>query len=106
MRRTVYYAIEAITTLIVSSLIWYIFLINASFDFYHRSDNIVAVIMLLSGMIFYVILTVFYVILGFKKVKGWRWWMSITTVIVSLAMGFAGMFGAAYGSEFINSILH
>ena len=106
MRRTVYYAIEAIAAFIVSLLIWYFILTNLSFDFYHNSDDTLEGIIILSGLVLYVILVVLYIVLGFKKVKGWRWWMSIITVIVSVAMGFVGLFAAVNGSEFINRIIH
>lgn len=57
------------------------------------------------GIVLYLILTVVYIVIGFKKVRAWQWWMSVITVLISLSMGFAGIFGATYGVELMNGSL-
>ncbi len=79
---------------------------TVSFDFYHISDDSIAGIILFIGLILYVILTVCYIILGFKKVKEWHGRMSIIAVIISAAMGFAGSLVVLYGSELLNGLIH
>ena len=106
MRKSVYFAAEVLWTLIVSSVIWFLFFKTVSFDFYHISDDSIAGIILFIGLILYVILTVCYIILGFKKVKEWHGRMSIIAVIISAAMGFAGSLVVLYGSELLNGLIH
>lgn len=101
MRRTVYFALDAIWSIVLATIIWYFFLINASFDFYHNSDDTIAGIVLFAGAALYLICTVAYIIVGAKKVKNWHWWMAVVAVIIGAAMGFAGTVTAVYGSELI-----
>lgn len=105
MRRTVYFALGAVWSFAVSTLIWWFALSNLHFDFYGNSDDTLGGIVLVTGGVLYLILTVVYIVIGFKKVRAWQWWMSVIAVLISLGMGFAGIFGATYGVELINGYL-
>lgn len=105
MRRTVYFAFDAIWSFILATIIWYTMLYNSSFDFYHNSDNSLAGMIFVAGMVLFVLLTIAYIIIGFKTVQGWRWWMSIIVILITAAMYFAGLIGAVYGSELISGNL-
>ena len=105
MRRTVYFAVDAIWSFVVASIVWYCALVNMSFDFYGNSDDTLAGIIMVAGLVLYVVLTIAYIVFGSKRVRGWHWWMGIVAVIVSVAMAFAGTFGAVYGSELISGNL-
>ena len=37
---------------------------------------------LMGGLILYIILTIVYIVIGYKKVKEWRWWV----ILVSMAL--------------------
>ena len=102
MRRTVYFALDAVWSFAVSTLIWWFTLSNLHFDFYGNSDDTLGGVILVTGSVLYLILTVVYIVIGFKKVRAWQWWMSVIAVLISLGMGFAGIFGATYGVELIN----
>jgi len=106
MRRSVYFIVEAVSAFIVSSILMYFPLKNMTFDFYHNSDQTLEGVILFVAFLLYAILTVCYIILGFKKVREWRWWMGIITVVISAAMGLAGMISVLYVSELIHSILN
>ena len=73
--------------------------------FYGNSDDTLGGIILVTGGVLYLILTVVYIVIGFKKVRAWQWWMSVIAVLISLGMGFAGIFGATDGVELINGYL-
>ena len=105
MRRTVYFALNAVWAFIVSTLIWWFVLSNMTFDFYHNSDDALAGIILFAGIVVYTIISIAYIVLGAKKVRGWRWWMGIISALISAGMGFAGIFGATYGVEMFNGQL-
>ncbi len=105
MRRTVYFALDAIWSFVVSTLIWWFALSNMTFDFYHNSDDTLGGVILVAGAVLYVIITVAYIVIGFKKVRAWQWWMGVIAVLISAGMGFAGIFGATYGVEMFSGQL-
>ena len=57
MKKSVYFIIQIIWSLIVSTVIWYLGIKNASFDFYHNSDNSLAGMIIFGGAVIYLILT-------------------------------------------------
>ena len=104
MRKSVYFIIQIIWSLILSTGIWYLTLKNASFDFYGNSDNSLMVMILLIGAVIYLILTLAHIGIGVKKVKGWRWWVILVSLLISGAMAFLGEAVAVFGSEFLNKL--
>ena len=105
MGKTGYYVVQVLWSFVLSSAVWYLALVNMSFDFYGNSDDTLGVIILLGGGALYLVLTVVQIVFGFKKVKNWHWWDALISFVVSAAVAFVGMFGAVYGSEFINNVL-
>ena len=104
MRKTVYFIIQIVWSLVYSTAVWYLALKNASFDFYGNSDDTLMGVILVLGAIIYLILTIIQIVVGAKKVKEWRAYLIPISLIVSGAAGFAGLFVAAYGSELINKL--
>lgn len=102
MKKAVYFFIQILWSFIISTVVWYLTMKNASFDFYHNSDNALAGMIFFGGMILYLILTVVYLVIGYKAVKEWRWWVILISIVLSGLMAFLGIYGAAYGSEFLN----
>ena len=39
--------------------------------------------MLLGGMLVYLILTIVYIVIGRKKVEGWRWWVVLVSLVLA-----------------------
>ena len=104
MKKSVYFIIQILWSLILSSVIWYLALKNASFDFYGNSDDSLMFLVLGVGAVLYLILTIVQIVVGIKKVKGWRWWVLLVSLLISGAIAFAGESVAVYGSEFLNKI--
>ena len=102
MKKSVYFIIQIIWSLIVSTVTWYLGLKNASFDFYHNSDNTLAGMIIFYGAIAYLILTLVQIGIGVKKVKNWRWWVILISLFIAGACAFLGMYVMAYGTEFLN----
>ena len=102
MKKSVYFIIQIIWSLIVSTVTWYLGLKNASFDFYHNSDNTLAGMIIFYGAIVYLILTIVQIIIGAIKVKNWRWWMIPISLFIAGAIAFLGIYVVAYGTEFLN----
>jgi len=104
MKKGVYFIIQLIWSFLLSSLVWYLFLKNASFDFYHNSDETLEGIFLFVGAAVYFVLTVVYMIIGYKKVQNWRAWMIPVSIVICAGCVFLGACGVVYGSEFINKL--
>ena len=102
MKKLTYFIIQIIWSLILSTLIWFFSLKNASFDFYHNSDNTLAGMIIFYGAIVYLILTIVQVIIGAIKVKNWRWWVILVSLFIAGACAFLGIYVVAYGTEFLH----
>ena len=102
MNKGLYFIIQILWSFILSTIIWYFSLKNASFDFFGNSDDSLFVIILFGGAAVYLVLTILYMIIGYKKVKNWKAWMIFVSLLISAGCGFLGAEGAIYGSELIN----
>ena len=102
INKTVYFIGQIVWSLIYASVFWYLVLKNASFDFYGNDDNALLDIIIVVGTIMYLVLTFIQIVIGAKKVKEWKMWVIIVSLLVAVAVGFAGIFAAAYGAEFLN----
>ena len=102
MKKSVYFIIQILWSLVVSTVIWYLGLKNASFDFYHNSDNTLAGMIIFYGAIVYLILTIVQIIIGAIKVKNWRWWVILVSLFIAGACAFLGIYVVAYGTEFLH----
>ena len=104
MKKSVYFIIQIVWSLILSTAIWYLALINASFDFYGNSDDSLMGLILVAGAVIYLILTIVQICVGVKKVKEWRWWVILISLAIAVVIGFIGLFVAVYGSEFLTKL--
>ena len=106
MSKSAYFWLQALWSFIVSSFVWYFTLKHVSFDFYGNSSDDLAWMIFLAGSAVYIVLTILYMILGYKKVKDWRGWMILVSFLICVAIGFLGSMGAIYGSECINRLIN
>ena len=104
MKKSVYFILQIMWSLLFSAAVWYLALKNASFDFYGNSNDTLMVVILAVGAAIYLILTFIQIGIGVKKVKGWRWWVILVSLLISGAMAFIGEIVAVFGSEFINKL--
>jgi glucan phosphoethanolaminetransferase (alkaline phosphatase superfamily) len=102
MKKSVYFILQIAWSLVVSALTWYFTLINASFDFYGNSDNTLSGMIFVIGAAIYVILTLAHIVIGAVKVKEWRWWFILISLVIAVAIAFAGLYLVVYGTEFLN----
>ena len=98
MRKTVYFLIQLIWSVIAASLVWYFTLANVTFT----SNNAVAGIIFVGGIFLYLILTVMYIMFGPKWVKDWGYWMIIVNIIIGALMGMVGLVAAIFLPEMIH----
>lgn len=104
MSKSVYFIIQIVWSLILSTGVWYLSLMNASFDFYGNSNDSLMGVILIIGAALYLILTIVQIVVGIKKVKDWRWWVIPVSLLIAGAVAFIGAFVAIYGSEFLNKL--
>lgn len=104
MRKSVYFIIQIVWSLILSTGVWYLSLMNASFDFYGNSNDSLMGVILIIGAALYLILTIVQIVVGIKKIKDWRWWVIPVSLLIAGAVAFIGAFVAIYGSEFLNKL--
>lgn len=106
MSKGAYFGIQALWSFVVSAVIWYFTLKNASFDFYGNSSDDLAGLIFVIGAAVYLLLTILYIILGYKKVKNRKAWMIPVSLLIGAAVGFLGSMGAIYGSEWIHKLIN
>ena len=104
MRKSVYFIIQIVWSLILSTGVWYLSLMNASFDFYGNSNDSLMGVILIIGATLYLILTIVQIVVGIKRIKDWRWWVILVSLLIAVAVAFIGAFVAIYGSEFLNKL--
>ena len=95
MKKPAYYIIQFLWSFILASIIWFGFMNTASVN----GDNRTAIIIALGGAAIYLILTVAYIVLGWKKVDDYGIGMTIVSVainIVTLVIGFFVATGLSY----------
>ncbi len=103
MKKSVYFIIQILWSIILSTVIWYVALKNASFDFYGNGDSTVTGMAIVIGGIVYLALTLVQIGVGVKKVKNWHWWIILISLVIAGLMAFLGAFVVIYGTEFLNN---
>lgn len=101
MRKGSYFGIQAVWSLVLSSLVWYGFLKNAHFDFFGNKDDSLAGMILFFGALLYLVLTIIYIVIGYKKVKNWKVWMIVVSLIMGVAIAFLGSIIPIFCSEWV-----
>lgn len=104
MKKSAYFIIQIIWSLIISSVVWYLTLKNVKFDFYHNSDDSLSGMFFCIGSAIYIILTFVQIVVGIKKVKEWRWWIVPVSMLTAAAAAFLGLCVVVYGTEFLNNV--
>lgn len=102
MKKAAYFIIQVLWSIVLSTVIWYIALKNASFDFYGGGDSTVTGMAIVIGGAVYLVLTIVQIVVGAFKVKDWHWWVILISLVIAGVMAFLGAFVVIYGTEFLN----
>ncbi len=102
MKKSAYFIIQVLWSIVLSTVIWYIALKNASFDFYGGGDSTVTGMAIVIGGAVYLVLTIVQIVVGAFKVKDWHWWVILISLVIAGVMAFLGAFVVIYGTEFLN----
>ena len=102
MKKSAYFIIQVLWSIVLSTVIWFFTLMNASFDFYGNSDNSLSGMIIFFGGAVYLVLTIVQIVVGAFKVKDWHWWIILISLLIAGAMAFLGIFVVVYGTEFLH----
>ena len=102
MKKSAYFIIQVLWSIVLSTVIWFFTLINVSFDFYGNSDNSLSGMIIFFGGVVYLVLTIVQIVVGAFKVKDWHWWVILISLVIAGAMAFLGIFVVVYGTEFLH----
>lgn len=102
MKKSAYFIIQVLWSIVLSTVIWFFTLMNASFDFYGNSDNSLSGMIIFFGGAVYLALTIVQIVVGAFKVKDWHWWVILISLVIAGAMAFLGIFVVVYGTEFLH----
>lgn len=103
MSKRLYFIIQTIMSIVLATIIWWSFLKNASFGFYGNRDNFAGVILVVGAAI-YLLLTIIYMVIGYKKIMEWKAWIILVSMLICVGAGFLSIFIVVYGSELINKL--
>ena len=87
MKKPAYFIIQFLWAFFLAAIIWFGFINTASVN----GNNRTAAIIMIGGAIFYLLLTIAYIVLGIKKVED-----SVAVNIVTLVLGFFAATGLTY----------
>ena len=95
MKKPAYFIIQFLWAFFMAAIIWFGFINTLSVN----GNNRTAAMNMIGGAIFYLLLTIAYIVLGIKKVDDFGIWMIILAVaisIVTVALGFLVATGLTY----------
>jgi len=91
INKWVYFIIQFVLSLFVTSLTWYLFFIIGMNEV---ETSFTPLIALLVGTLVHVALTILYILYGWKKVEEWKWWCILVSAGINIVTFFIGIGGA------------
>ena len=88
MKKSLYFIIQMIWSVIVMFVVGYITLAIA----YGGNNPTMAGTIFSGGLLFYLVITFGYIIFGYKKVDGWGIWVVLICLVLSSVAAFGGLF--------------
>lgn len=105
MKKSLYFILQIVWSLVFSIVIWYLALKNSDYDFYGNSGSALVGVIIAIGGVIYLILTLVYIFFGVKKVKEWHRWVIFVSLAIAGVIAFVGIPIVAFGTEFLNRML-
>lgn len=93
MKKWIYFVIQFIISIFITSITWYLFSVISVTDVYGNM-SLTPVFLLLGGMAVHLILTVIYILFGWKNVDEWRWWCILISAAINIITFFIGLWGS------------
>ena len=93
MKKWIYFVIQFVISLVITSIIWYLFSVISTTTVTGET-NFTPLIIWLVGMVVHFILTVLYILFGWKNVDEWRWWCILISAAINIITVIIGLYGA------------
>jgi len=93
-----YFIVQFVLSLIITSLTWYMFLIIGMNEV---ETSFTPLIALLVGTLVHIVLTIIYILFGWKRVEEWKWWCILVSAGINIITFFIGIEGAVVISYLI-----
>lgn len=92
MKKTSYFIVQILWSFVLTFVICILALLHLDFDSntYYPGAFSEAGSWLLGGMLVYFILTIVYIVIGYRKVREWRWWVVLVSLVLALVMWILG----------------
>ena len=91
INKWVYFIIQFVLSCFVTSLAWYLFVVIGMNEV---NMSFTPLFVLLGGIAVHVVLTVTYILFGWKSVDEWRWWCILVSAGINIITFFIGIEGA------------
>ena len=92
MKKWIYFVIQFVISLVITSITWYLFSVISTTTVTGET-NFTPLIIWLVGMVVHFILTVLYILFGWKNVDEWRWWCILISAGINIVTFFLGIIG-------------
>ena len=99
MRKGPYFIIQAILSLFISTMIWYMSecFLDVAVNVEELSGVLLSpILIIVVGGAIYLALTIVYIIIGAKRMDDWRPWMIAVSIVIHIAMFFLGFMASAF----------
>lgn len=103
MRKGPYFVIQAILSLFISTMVWYMhlnFLDLAVNEETLTGTTLSPFIVIFIGGAFYLLLTIVYIIIGVKRLDDWRPWVLVINIVIHIVMFGIGFFASVFFAAF------
>ena len=92
MNKWAYFIIQFVVSTIITSLVWYLFVITTN-NMVEGAVDFTPLYLFLGGILLHLILTVIYILFGWRKVDEWRWWCILIAAGICIITFFIGIYG-------------
>lgn len=93
MSKWPYFIIQFIVSVFITSITWYLFSVVSITDA-NGNTSFIPVFLLLGGIAVHLVLTVLYILFGWRKVDEWRWWCILISAGINIITFFIGIEGS------------
>lgn len=93
MNKWAYFIIQFVMSTFIMSLVWYLFAVTND-ETVTGELSFTPLLIFLVGILIHLVLTVIYILFGWRKVDEWRWWCILISAGINIATFFVGIGGA------------
>ncbi|MBR4913918.1 MAG: hypothetical protein IKZ42_01415 [Clostridiales bacterium] len=93
MNKWAYFIIQFVMSTFIMSLVWYLFAVTNT-ETVTGELSFTPLFLFLGGILIHLVLTIIYILVGWRKVDEWRWWFILISAGINIVTFFIGIEGA------------